>query len=76
MSLNIYRIWVPLRNEVISTKDVIFNEEEDFDGHIKSLEDNARHVDLQELAEHLQRITVPEDERPPQSDSKSLAPTD
>src|SRR6185437_9918860 len=76
MSSNIYCIWVPLRNEVISTRDVIFNEEEDFDSYIESVEDSARHVDLQELAEHLQRITVPEDERPPQSDSESLAPTD
>ena len=65
MSLNIYRIWVPLRNEVISTKDVIFNKEEDFDGYIESVEDNARHMDLQKLAKHLQKITVPKDERPP-----------
>ena len=53
ISSNIYRIWVPLRNEVISIRDVIFNEEEDFDSHIESLEDNARHIDLQELTEHL-----------------------
>ena len=46
MSLNIYRIWVFFRNEVISIKDVIFNEKKDFDGYIKSLEDNARYVDL------------------------------
>ncbi|RBQ87196.1 hypothetical protein VDGD_20713 [Verticillium dahliae] len=33
-STNIYRIWNPLTNKVISTRDVTFNEKETFSGDI------------------------------------------
>src|SRR5438105_522556 len=70
--LNIYCIWVPFRNEVILIRDVIFNKEEVFNGNLKSLEDNARNVDLQELVEHLQRIIIPKDKQLTQSESLAL----
>ena len=49
-SSNIYRIWVLLLNKVISIRDVIFNEEEVFDGNLDHLKDDVREVDLEELA--------------------------
>src|SRR5437667_8885279 len=47
-SSNIYRIWVLLLNKVISIRDVIFNEEEVFDGNLDHLKDDVREVDLEE----------------------------
>ena len=39
-SLNIYRVWILSLNKVISMRDVIFNEDELFDGNIQSLRDD------------------------------------
>ena len=36
-SSNIYRIWVPLLNKVIFTRDVIFNKDEVFNGNLNHL---------------------------------------
>ena len=44
-STNIYRIWIPSRNEVISTRDVIFDEESTFNGDIKTMQDDLLHID-------------------------------
>ena len=61
-STNIYRIWVPLLNRIISTRDVIFNEEERFTGNLEALKNDVREVDLEELAKLLQKVTLPDDE--------------
>ena len=48
-SSNIYRIWVPLLNKVIFTRDVIFNEDEVFDGNLDHLHNAVREVTLEDL---------------------------
>ena len=58
-STNIYRIWNPVQNRVILTRDVIFNEEEVFPGQTQELMDELRHVNLEELAELLQQVAIP-----------------
>ena len=52
-STNIYQIWIPQLNKVISTCDIIFNEEERFTDDLEKLKDNVREVDLEELAKLL-----------------------
>lgn len=51
---NIYRIWIPSRNEVIRTRDVLFNEQARYEGPLDIdlgtiLRDNVRHAAEQEL---------------------------
>jgi hypothetical protein len=43
---NIYRIWIPSLGKVISTRDVVFDEELIFDGRIEDLMDNLMHSTL------------------------------
>src|SRR5436305_8936660 len=52
-STNIYRIWIPQLNKVISTQDMVFNEEERFTGDLEKLKDNVQEVNLEELAKLL-----------------------
>jgi hypothetical protein len=59
-SSNIYRIWVPAQNKVISTRDVIFNEDEFFSGDIKDLKDDLLHTSTAEFAKLLESIALPE----------------
>ena len=49
-STNIYRIWILQLNKVISTRDVVFNEEERFTGDLEKLKDDVREVDLAKIA--------------------------
>jgi len=49
-SSNIYRIWVPLLNKVIFTRDVIFNEDDVFDGNLDHLHNTVREVTRKDLA--------------------------
>ncbi|OBS15963.1 hypothetical protein FPOA_13014 [Fusarium poae] len=46
---NIYRVWNPLTNKVISTKDVIFNEKETFSGDVQHLKDDLKELSKEEL---------------------------
>jgi hypothetical protein len=50
-STNIYRIWILSRNEVISSRDIIFDEGTTFDGNIKTMQDDLLHMDQEEFAE-------------------------
>ena len=70
-STNIYRIWIPLLNKVISTRDVIFNEEERFTGDLEALKDDVREVDLEELARLLQQVALPDNEQLPKRETPS-----
>jgi len=71
-SSNIYRIWVPLLNKVIFTRDVIFNEDEVFDGNLDHLHNAVREVTLEDLAQRLQRICASEQEHlEPQEESQT-----
>jgi hypothetical protein len=49
MSSNIYRIWVPIKNKIISIRDVIFDEERIFNGSLDILRDKVRKIDLKTL---------------------------
>ena len=55
-STNNYRIWNPKLNKVISTRDVIFDEDALFDGDIKRLQDDLLHINLDELTALLPRL--------------------
>ena len=68
-SSNIYRIWIPSLGKVISTRDVVFDEESVFDGRIEDLMDNLMHNTLQEIATHVRTIELPTPIQQPQTDS-------
>ena len=53
---------MPLLNKVIFTRDVIFNEDEVFDGNLDHLHNAVREVTLEDLAQRLQRIYASEQE--------------
>ena len=55
---NIYCIWIPAQNRVISTRDVIFNEDEFFSGDIKDLKDDFLYTSIEELAQLLKSIAL------------------
>lgn len=67
-STNIYRIWVPHKKKVVSVRDVIFNEDEIWDGmplqrtadEIKELDEAIQVVELPQ-AEELEDIQLSED---------------
>ena len=57
-STSIYRVWIPYKKKVISTRDVIFNEKEFFDGKpIRVSQELASSLD-----ETIEKITIPEKE--------------
>ena len=55
-STNIFRIWIPHRGEVISSRDVIFDEDEFFDGKKVDLDDNLAMT----LNEYVHQVRLPE----------------
>ncbi|KJZ68491.1 hypothetical protein HIM_12117 [Hirsutella minnesotensis 3608] len=59
-STNVYRVWIPAFNRIISTRDVLFDEDQSFDGTFDSLETGIRDIDLERLAQTLQRISLPD----------------
>jgi hypothetical protein len=58
-STNIYRIWIPSMAKVISTRDVVFNEEAVFDGKTEDLMDNLMHNTLEEIATWVKTVELP-----------------
>jgi hypothetical protein len=52
-SSNVYRIWNPALNKVVSTRDVIFDETSTFSGNVMGLQDDFLQVNLDELADLL-----------------------
>jgi hypothetical protein len=62
-STNIYRIWNPQTGRVISTRDVIFNEDERFNGNVDQLKDDLLHMEKEELIELLDQVEEPEMDR-------------
>src|SRR5712664_4029101 len=55
-STNIFRVWIPHRGEVISSRDVIFDEDEFFDGKKVDLNDNLAIT----LDEYVHQVQLPE----------------
>ena len=65
-SSNIFRIWIPSMGKVISTRDVIFDEESIFSGKQEDLMDNLMHNTLEEIASWVRTIEMPP--TPPQDE--------
>ena len=55
-STNIYRIWNPITGKVVITRDVVFNEDEVFNGDIEDLKKEALRISLKELSKLLTNI--------------------
>jgi len=53
-SSNIYKIWNPVTNQVIRSRDVVFNEDEVFQGDLERLKDQLRKTSLEEIRKTLQ----------------------
>ena len=58
-STNVYRIWNPVINKVVRTRDVTFNEYETFSGDLQTLKDDMLKIQLDELSKLLQECTIP-----------------
>ncbi|KAF7576644.1 hypothetical protein PtrM4_008840 [Pyrenophora tritici-repentis] len=57
-STNIYRIWIPSMAKVISTRDVVFNEDTIFNGKTEDLMDNLMHNTLEEIATWVRTVEL------------------
>jgi len=57
---NIHRIWNPLANKVISTRDVVFDEGEVFSGNIEALKNDCLYIRLEEIQQLLRTVQEPE----------------
>ena len=60
-STNVYRVWNPVTNKVVRTRDVTFNEYETFNGDLETLKDDMLGIRLDELSKLLQECTIPEE---------------
>jgi hypothetical protein len=68
-STNVYRIWNPIKNTVIRSRDVIFNEDQVFDGNLEKLRDDCLDIDLDDLSALLTQLDVSQrHENDPNSD--------
>jgi hypothetical protein len=57
-STNIYRIWNPVTNRVIITRDVLFNESEFFSGDIQHIKDNLLYITNKEIEALLHLVEI------------------
>ena len=74
-STNVYRIWNPIKNIVISTRDVTFNENETFSGDIQEWKDDLLHISTEELEDLIRMSSIPaaaEEEEPVQPVQEDL----
>jgi hypothetical protein len=68
-STNIYRIWNPVTNRVIITRDVLFNESEFFSGDIQHMKDDLLHITNEEIEALLHSVEIQSISEPPESGS-------
>jgi hypothetical protein len=68
-SSNIYRVWIPSLAKVISTRDVVFDEQTVFNGTIEDLMHNLMHNTLEEIATHVRTIKLPTPSINPETNS-------
>ena len=68
-SSNIYRVWIPSLAKVISTRDVVFDEQAVFNGKTEDLMDNLMHNTLEEIATHVRTIELPNPTHQPETES-------
>jgi hypothetical protein len=57
-SINIFRIWNPKLGVVVSVRDVIFNEDEVFDGNLDKLCNDLATTTIDEIAELLNSVYI------------------
>ncbi|EAQ84318.1 hypothetical protein CHGG_10722 [Chaetomium globosum CBS 148.51] len=79
-SSNIFRIWNPVTNQVVRTRDVVFNEEQVFSGSIDMIKNDLAQVDLEQLKEWLNANTtedksIAEEEEEEDSEAQSTGAT-
>lgn len=55
-SSNSYCIWNPLRGEVFTTRDVVFNEKRYFNGNIRGLVQEIQYIDLEAIQNTLDKL--------------------
>ena len=58
-SSNIYRIWIPHTGDVISTRDVIFNEDELLSGDKEEFRDELRTMTVQDIKKLMEESEIP-----------------
>jgi hypothetical protein len=58
-SSNIFRIWVPTMAKVITTRDVVFDEDSIFTGDEKDIMDNLMHSTLEEIEVWIRTVELP-----------------
>ncbi|HEY9845481.1 MAG TPA: hypothetical protein V6D03_04725, partial [Candidatus Caenarcaniphilales bacterium] len=68
-SSNIFRIWIPSLAKVISTRDVVFDEQTIFSGKTEDLMENLMHNTLEEIATHVKTIELPNPINEPDTES-------
>jgi hypothetical protein len=68
-SSNIFRIWIPSLGKVISTRDVVFDEQSVFDGKTEDLMDNLMHSTLEEIASLVKSMELPSPPTNPETES-------
>src|SRR5204863_1038895 len=77
-STNVYRIWNPVFNKVIRTRDVIFDEKIVFDGDVEAAKlelkkaETAQNMSLDKLAELLQQLDKTEASKLAEPDTFTL----
>ena len=62
-SSNIYRIWNPATNQVVSIRDVVFDETQVYPGTFEKVKEDVAQVDLEELARWLIAIEKEEQDQ-------------
>jgi hypothetical protein len=60
-STNVYRVWNPIKNKVVRTRDVTFNEHKTFNRDLETLKDDMLGIQLDELSKLLQECTIPKE---------------
>jgi hypothetical protein len=73
-STNIYRIWNPVTNSIVRTRDVTFNENEVFPGTVEGLKNDLAHVDLERLKTIISRFSEADDTLPDIAPAERAAP--
>ena len=58
---NVYRVQNPIKNNVVQTRDVTFNEHKTFNRDLEMLKDNMLKIQLDKLSKLLQECTIPKE---------------
>ena len=71
-SSNIFRIWIPSMGKVISTRDVVFDEDTIFSGAQQDIMDNLMHSTVEEIATWVRIVELPPPSNPQEEDLGSF----